>query len=146
MSKKPAVVVAVFIAAAAILIVTGILMAANKPEKSIKWYTDFNKASKDARKYAKPMLVDFYTDWCGWCKKLDSETYTDSRVIDASRKFVNVKVNGDKIPELVQKYKIEGYPTIIFLNSKSKEISRVVGYRNADDFLNAMNEAVKKSK
>ena len=39
------------------------------------WTTDWDKAMAAARAQKKPVVVDFYTDWCGWCKKLDKETY-----------------------------------------------------------------------
>jgi thiol:disulfide interchange protein len=128
---------------ATLLIGSGVLNAA---DKSIKWNTDFKKAAKAAKRQQKPMMLDFYTEWCGWCKRLDKDTYTDSRVIDLSDKFISVKIDGDKDPALVKQYRVEGYPTIVFTNSKGKEINRVVGYRNADDFLKVMQEALKANK
>ena len=119
-------------------------MVATAAAKEIKWGHDFTKASKEAGKAGKPIMVDFYTDWCGWCKRLDRDTYSDSRVVDESAKFVCVKVNGDKYRNIVRKYRIDGYPTIIFFDKKTKELGRIVGYRNADDFLAAMKIASKK--
>ncbi len=146
MTKK-IILVALFVALAAIVVFSsGIIAADKKTEKSITWYTDFDKAAAAAKKQAKPIMVDFYTDWCGWCKKLDNDTYTNSDVITASRKFICVKVDGDKKKDLVKKYSVNGYPTIVFLNSKSQEISRVVGYRGPSDFLKAMNDALKGKK
>ncbi len=113
---------------------------------SIKWGHDFDKAAKDAKKSKTPILVDFYTNWCGWCKKLDKDTYSDKGVVDLSRKFVCVKVDGDKFPQKVKDYKVDGYPTIVFLNSGSKEVRRIVGYEDADKFLEDMQAALKKAK
>lgn len=125
-------------------ILTSALFAAQ--EKSVKWRTDFEKAAKDAKKANKPIMIDFYTDWCGWCKKLDKDVYTDSRVVDLSKKFVCVKIDGDENRKLVEKYDLQGYPTIVFLNSKSEEVERIVGYKNADDFLKTMRKALDKNK
>lgn len=131
---------------AGLFAVAYVLSAAdNKSDKSIKWRTDYKKAVEDAKKYAKPVMIDFYTDWCGWCKKLDKDTYTDSRVVQLSRKFVNIKVDGDKSPDIVKPYKIEGYPTIVFLNAKGKESRRIVGYKDADEFLKIMKQVVEKA-
>lgn len=131
---------------AGLFAVAYVLSAAdNKSDKSIKWRTDYTKAVEDAKKYAKPVMIDFYTDWCGWCKKLDKDTYTDSRVVQLSRKFVNIKVDGDKSPDIVKQYKIEGYPTIVFLNAKGKESRRIVGYKDADEFLKVMKQVVEKA-
>jgi thiol:disulfide interchange protein len=131
---------------AAVVLAAFVVTAAFAAAKTIKWQTDFDKAAESAKKSHKPMMVDFYTDWCGWCKKLDREVYTDKRIVELSAKFVNVKVDGDKQPKLIDKYNVEGYPTIVFYNSKGKEVSRIVGYRNPDDFLAAMKDALKKAK
>lgn len=129
------------------VLATGVLIAAEKKQiKAVAWQTDFTKASKAASKSNKPMMVDFYTTWCGWCKKLDSDTYTNSQVVELSQKFVTVKVDGDKYPDLVKKYKVNGYPTIVFLNSKGNEVSRVVGFQNANDFAKSMQSALNKAK
>ncbi len=131
---------------AVVVIAAFVVSAAFAATRSIKWSYDFEKAAKVAKQTNKPMMVDFYTDWCGWCKKLDKDVYSDARVIELAGKFVCVKVDGDKYSKLVEKYKVDGYPTIVFYNSKTKEVSRVVGYKNADAFVAAMNEALKKAK
>jgi thiol:disulfide interchange protein len=120
--------------------------AAQAAPPSIKWGHDFNSGVTQALKAKHPMLVDFYTDWCGWCSKLERDVYTDPRVVALSEAFVCVKVDGDKYPEFVKKYKIEGYPTIIFFDRKAKPMSHIIGYKNADGFLAAMKAALKKAK
>jgi len=142
--RDTAIAVGAAVALLAALVIASGLLAAER--KSINWSTDLGKAAEQAAKSKKPLMIDVYTDWCGWCKKLDKDTYSDARVVKLSRKFVCVKVDGDKNTEFVKKYAIQGYPTIVFLNSKSKEIHRVVGYQGPGDFLKSMNEALKKAK
>lgn len=113
--------------------------------KKVVWLTDFDKAAKEAAKTKKPIMIDFYADWCGWCVKLDKEVYTNGKVIEASKKFVNVKIDTDKSESIARKYGIRGLPTILFLSSDSKEVSRVVGYRPADEFLKEMNSVLAKT-
>ena len=125
---------------AALLIGSGVLNAAGK---SINWSTDFNKATKAAKNQNKPMMIDFHTEWCGWCKRLERDTFTDSRIIELSEKFIAVKVDGDKSPAITKQYNVSGYPTIVFTNSKGQEVKRIVGYRNADEFLKVMREVAK---
>lgn len=144
MQKRYLLLTIAVIVSLSLLAAAATLFAADK--KAIKWSHDFEKAAKEARKVDKPIMADFYADWCPPCRKLNSDTFTDSRVIDLSRKFVCVKVNVDKNRKLAEKYEIEGIPTIIFFNSKSKEIHRIVGYRDADDFLQEMRKALKKIK
>jgi thioredoxin-related protein len=64
--------------------------------KEIVWL-DFETGYAKAVKENKILLVDVYTDWCGWCKVMDRETYTDAEVIQAVNKdFVTVKLNPEK--------------------------------------------------
>lgn len=106
----------------------------------IKWEKDFNTALKKAAAQKKPVMVDFYTDWCGPCKWLDEKTYSDPGVIEQAKNFISVKVDGDKNRELISAYKIRGYPTIGFLDHTGKETYRVVGFRPPEDFLPIMQD------
>ena len=59
----------------------------------LKWY-DFEEGMEKAKKENKALLIDAYTDWCGWCKVMDKETYKDARVIaKLNESFVAVKFN-----------------------------------------------------
>jgi len=110
------------------------------PVYAISWRHDLESALKAAKSQQKPVLIDFYTEWCGWCKKLDSDTYSDSRVNSASEKFVCVKIDAEKEPEIANKYGVTGFPTIIFLDSNASVISTIPGYLPPDEFLANMNK------
>ncbi len=89
-------------------------------EKGVQWsqYTlsILNKADEDN----KPVILDFYAEWCSPCKALDKKVFMDSEVVALSRQFVTVRVDlTTKHPyqqELQEKFKIKGVPTIIFIN------------------------------
>jgi tetratricopeptide (TPR) repeat protein len=87
-------------------------------------------------------MVDFYTDGCGWCKKLDRDTYADPEVANLAKKFICVKVNGDKYQDLVSKYAVTGYPTILFLDVEGRPLVSIVGYVNAEGMIPKMNDAL----
>jgi thiol-disulfide isomerase/thioredoxin len=112
----------------------------------LTWVTSFAEGSKTAAAEKKPMMVDFYTDWCGWCKKLDEETYTDATVVEKSREFVCVKVDAEKDKPTADKYKVEGFPTILFLDSSGAKIHEVVGYEAAGEFAADMDKALSTAK
>ena len=107
---------------------------------SVEWYT-YEEGMALAKEQNKPVMIDFHADWCGFCKKLDSETYSDSNVIEMSENFVNIKVDTEKQGQLAQDYGVRGLPTIVFTDPQGNEIRRVVGYRDAGPFLNEMEAA-----
>lgn len=105
---------------------------------SVRWVYSHNTALRDAKKYNAPIMIDFYTDWCGWCGKLDKETYRDNEVIQLSHSFICLKLDGDKNRDLVKKYKVTGYPTVLFTDPKGKVIGGGAGFRSATKLLNEM--------
>ena len=89
------------------------------------------------------VLVDFYTVWCGPCKKLDETTWKDQEVRDwLSREAVCLKVDAEKDEPLAEKYHINVYPTVLLLRPDGTEIDRLVGYRDAKTFLADAREAL----
>jgi len=107
---------------------------------AIDWKYNLQDALKSAKAQHKPIMIDFYTDWCGWCKKLDSDTYSDPKVNAAAKKFICVKIDAEKEPNLASKYGVSGYPTIIFLDSNGTVLSKIPGYLPPDKFLANMNK------
>jgi thiol:disulfide interchange protein len=112
-----------------------------KAATEIKWLTSYDAALAAARQDNLPVMVDFYTGWCGWCKKLDAETYVDPQVISASAGFVSLKLDADAERTIATRYGITGFPTILFLDPAGNEIHRVVGYRPPQQFITEMNLA-----
>jgi thiol:disulfide interchange protein len=108
----------------------------------IKWLTSYDAALAAAKEDNLPVMVDFYTGWCGWCKKLDAETYVDAQVISASAGFVSLKIDADVERAIATRYGITGFPTILFLDPAGNEIHRVIGYRPPQQFVAEMNRAL----
>ena len=108
----------------------------------------FAEALKQARKEKKIIMVDYYTTWCGWCKRLDRDTYSSEELGKyADDNIVSLKMDAEKGEGtgLSKKAGITGFPTIIFYNSDGKEIHRVVGYKPAPGFIQEMMAAVDKN-
>jgi len=94
-------------------------------------HADYSEVLSKAKQENKPMLVDVYATWCGPCKRLDKIVFSD----DEAGKFINsqfisLKVDGEKGegPELLKKFNIPGYPTILLVNQNGEEIDRLVGF------------------
>lgn len=66
------------------------------PPTPVAWQ-DIETAAKQAAQDGKPLLIDFYTDWCGWCKRMDQSTYRDTALIRVlNTHFHPVKFNAEK--------------------------------------------------
>lgn len=98
-----------------------------RPGKPISWGADYEKAVEQARGVGKPLMVDVSTSWCSACKRLDADVFSRADVAEASKAFVCVRVDGDKRADLVKKFKVSGYPTVVFLGQDGKELGRVRG-------------------
>jgi thiol:disulfide interchange protein len=108
----------------------------------------FADALKQAKKEKKIIMVDYYTTWCGWCKRLDRDTYSSDELGKyADDNIISLKLNAEagEGAGLAKQSGISGYPTIIFYNADGKEIYRVVGYKPAPAFLQEMMNAVDKN-
>lgn len=109
-----------------------------KNAHAISWHRNLNSALRASSAQGKPVLVDFYTDWCGWCKRMDTDTYAHAGVEKEAANFICVKVDGDRSRDIVRKYNIKAYPTTLFLNSKGVAIERIRGYLPPSQFLPKM--------
>lgn len=107
---------------------------------------DFKKGSVSeilamAKSQNKIVMVDVMTDWCKWCIELDNKVYAKAEVSDfANANQINYKIDAEKGEgvDFAQKYKIQGYPSILFLDGDGNEIDRVYGYVPMKDFKEMM--------
>lgn len=86
----------------------------------------------------KPVFLDISASWCGPCKMLKTNTFTNKQVGEYfNTNFINVAVDGEKGEgvDLAGKYHISGYPTMLFLDSEGEVISRIMGYRDPEGLL-----------
>ena len=94
-----------------------------------------------AKSEHKVLMVDVLTDWCKWCVELDNKVYSNPQVYEfANANQVNYKIDAEKGEgvDFAKKYKIMGYPTVLFLDGDGNEIDRVYGYYPAKDFYEMM--------
>lgn len=125
-------------------------------EGPVKWMS-FEEALKKSKSEKRPIFIDVYTDWCGWCKVMDKNTFSDPTVAKLlNEKFYSVKFNGEQKEDVVFdgntfKFVPSGkngyhqlaaallnnqlsYPTVVFLDEEFKMIQPLPGYRQAPEF------------
>ncbi|MCS5489421.1 thioredoxin family protein [Algoriphagus limi] len=134
------------------------LAATAYSQEKITWLK-FEEAVAANQSNPKMLLVDVYTDWCGWCKKMDAETFTDPEVIEyINANFYAVKLNaedtqrtfdfmGKKFSEaqMAAAMRVRSYPNFVVIEPKLQNIAQLPGYREPDAFLAGLNELIEKA-
>ena len=130
----------------------------NEPKgERIQWYS-FEDAYQLNKKKQKKIFIDVYTDWCGWCKKMDATTFTDPVIAEyMSKHFYCVKLNAERRDTVIidgvtftnsnpenkrstHQLAVEllkgkmSYPSYVFLNEKSQWLTVVPGYQPPKEF------------
>ena len=113
---------------------------------ALPWERDLPSALARAGSEKKIVMVDFYTDWCGWCRRFDQKTLSDSNVQRALERFVSVRLNAEKDGrEAAERFRVDGYPTILFLDARGDEVGRIPGYMEPGPFLAELEDIAKKA-
>jgi thiol:disulfide interchange protein DsbD len=113
-----------------------------KPESKsaeVTWknLTSLEQIETSVKSDKKPIMIDFYADWCAQCKELDKYTYTDEKVVELSKNINNIKIDLTKEnSDITNKYGIKGLPVVIFMKPNGEEIKelRVTGFLKPEEF------------
>ena len=130
-----------------LVLVLALTSKAEAQRESIKWIS-WESAQDLVKKEPKKLIVDLYTDWCGWCKRMDASTFQDPRIV--------IKFNAEQTQDIIFKNKsykfiprgtrgyhelaVEiangqlSYPTVVFIDEDLNTLQPIPGYWDADDF------------
>ena len=115
----------------------------------IKSLADLDQKLTLARQQNKMLMLDFYADWCVYCKKMESTTFQSDNVISALDNFIVLQADVTEMDAedeaLLKAYKIPAPPAILFFKPHTGEAKnfRLVGYKNAEDFTQHVQRFVK---
>ncbi|MBI5170322.1 MAG: DUF255 domain-containing protein [Candidatus Eisenbacteria bacterium] len=126
-----------------------LLVASSRPASAgkVDWrsWDDGLARAKSGNRF---VVVDVYTDWCGWCRRMEADVYARRDVSEyLDSKFVTVKLNAESgelvhrgersmsARTLASQFQVTGYPTTIFLRPDGERLANVPGYIPAEKFL-----------
>lgn len=133
-----------------------IAVLSSAAQEKVNWLT-FEEAIALNKNNPKPILIDVYTDWCGWCKKMDIDTYSNKTIIKAiNDTFYAVKLDGEEKKDIIFKektYKFQengrkgyhqlagallngklSYPATVFMSKEEELIQNIPGYHQKEQF------------
>lgn len=146
-----------------VLLVFPLFALSQTPQvESLKWET-WNDGYPKAVSEKKIALIDAYTEWCGWCKKMDRDTYTNPEVVKTLNKyFVPIKFNpeipnikyelngqtysGVELHMMISNNQRYGYPTTYFIITVKNRLIVQPGYLKPEDFMQLLNSIIQESK
>ncbi|MCH7879919.1 MAG: thioredoxin family protein [candidate division Zixibacteria bacterium] len=122
-----------------------IISAANVSATEVRKYNNFAEAQTAAKEANLPILIDFYTDWCKYCKQMDTATFADPKVITwLNKNVIFAKIDSEDENKdrtaFAESYGVRGYPTFALVRADGSELDRAVGFLDSEHFITTFTE------
>ena len=114
-------------------------------KSEINWKPYSKKAIEDSVTQHKPIVIDFFAEWCPNCHDLDREVFSRSDIQAKLAQVTTLRMDATNqddpdVQKILQDYQVDGFPTVIFLDAHGHEIdnSRVIGFVSPEEFSQAL--------
>ncbi len=121
-------------------IVATVAVFACQRDSSDLWFDgDLTSAQAKAGELNTVVMIEFYVDWCNWCRRLEADTLSAPVVQRELAKIVAMRRNGEEDgAELARRFRVDSYPMLVFLDPEGNELDRVTGYLPPERFLSRL--------
>jgi thioredoxin-like negative regulator of GroEL len=121
--------------AAGTLLVACCLLPSASPAQDVEWRQDYASALREATEKNRPVLIDFGTENCFWCKKLDTTTFHEPGIVTLmNQNFIPLRIDAEKEPRLAADLHVESYPTVVLAGADKRILDVQVGFIDAPGF------------
>jgi thiol-disulfide isomerase/thioredoxin len=103
-----------------------------------RWYSSVRDAFAEARKSQRPLLVDLFAEWCGWCKVMDAKVFATPEFGELAKGYVLLRIDvedGGQGSELASRYDSQSLPTLLLLEPSGALIGLIRGYKPVADLI-----------
>lgn len=124
------------IVAGAAVVAAGMLAACRGGGEGLYFDGGYEAARAEAAARGTLVMVQFTTDWCSWCRRLEADTLAAAEVRRELGGLVAIEQDAEREGrELARRFDVVSYPTVVFTDAEGREVDRIVGYRPPDAFL-----------
>lgn len=125
------------------MLAIGVLSSAEQASaQGVQWRHDYAAARKEATATGRTLLLDFGTDNCFWCRKLDATTFRDPKIVQVlNDRFIPVKVDANQHEQMTAALGIDGFPTLILATPEGQVAGRHVGYATIAQIFTLLDKA-----
>ncbi len=115
---------------------------------SLSWLTEIEAAVDASRSSGRPILVDLYADWCGWCKRLDEEVFSSEIFASVAPRFVLLRVDtedGGQGTALAERFGVTSLPTTLVITADLVRIGEIRGFAPAEGYVGRIQEEIRRA-